>query len=57
LALSAQKTTGEIKGEIQDLASASVPKAAVTARDTSTGLSFATTSAADGSYLVGSFVL
>ena len=47
-----QKTTGEIKGAVQDPANAYVPKASVVAKDLSTGLSFPTVSGADGEYLV-----
>ena len=48
----AQKTTGEIKGIVQDPGNALVPKAAITAKDTSTGLSFSTVTGSDGAYLV-----
>jgi hypothetical protein len=48
----AQKTTGEIKGTIQDPENAFVPKASVSAKDTSTGLAFSTVSGGDGAYVV-----
>src|ERR1035437_1763728 len=48
----AQKTTGEIKGTVMDPGNAVVPRATVTAKDTSTGLSFDTVSGGDGAYLV-----
>jgi Carboxypeptidase regulatory-like domain len=51
-AASGQKTTGEIKGAVTDPGNAVVPKASVTARDASTGLSFSTVSGGDGAYLV-----
>ncbi|SPF33540.1 conserved exported hypothetical protein [Candidatus Sulfopaludibacter sp. SbA4] len=51
-AASAQKSTGEIKGTVMDPGNAFVPKAAVSAKDTSTGLSFNTVSGGDGAYLV-----
>jgi hypothetical protein len=48
----AQKTTGEIKGTVMDPGNAVVPRATVTAKDTSTGLSFDTVSGGDGAYIV-----
>jgi hypothetical protein len=48
----AQKTTGEIKGTVQDPTDASVARATVTAKDISTGLSYATVSGPDGSYVI-----
>jgi hypothetical protein len=47
-----QKTTGEIKGTVQDPGNAFVPKAAITAKDTATGLAFHTVTGGDGVYLV-----
>lgn len=47
-----QKTTGEIRGTVQDPANAVVPKASVSAKDTSTGLAHNTVSLADGSFVV-----
>src|SRR5215469_18179151 len=52
LAAFAQKTTGEIKGTVQDPGNAFVPKAAIAAQDKSTGISYRTVSANDGTYLV-----
>jgi hypothetical protein len=48
----AQKTTGEIRGTVMDPGNAVVPRASVTAKDTSTGLSFSTISGGDGAYIV-----
>jgi len=48
----AQKTTGEIKGTVQDPGNAFVPRASITAKDTATGLTFNTVSGGDGAYLV-----
>ncbi len=50
--VSAQRTTGEIKGIVQDPGNAMVPKAAITAKDLSTGLSYSTVSGSDGAYIV-----
>ena len=47
-----QKSTGEIKGTVLDPSGAVVQKAAVTAKDTATGLTYSATSGADGSYLI-----
>jgi hypothetical protein len=48
----AQKATGELRGTIQDPSKATVPKAAVTVKDTSTGLTFSTVSGSDGAFIV-----
>ena len=48
----AQKATGEIRGAVQDPGNAFVPKASITARDNSTGLTFGTVSGGDGAYIV-----
>jgi hypothetical protein len=48
----AQRTTGEIKGIVEDPGNAMVPKASVVAKDTATGLVFSTISAGDGAYVV-----
>ena len=48
----AQKTTGEIQGSVRDPQDAFVPKAAVTAKDLSTGLTYSTASRSDGTYLI-----
>jgi Carboxypeptidase regulatory-like domain len=48
----AQKSTGEIKGTVSDPGNAVVPRAAITAKDISTGLSFSTASGGDGAYIV-----
>ena len=47
-----QKSTGEIKGTVLDPSGAVVQKAAVTAKDTATGLTYSAISGADGSYLI-----
>jgi len=51
-AAAAQKTSGEIRGNVQDPANAFIPHAKLTAKDTATGLVFSTVSAADGSYVI-----
>jgi hypothetical protein len=47
-----QKSSGEIKGTIFDPSNTVVPKAAILAKDTSTGLAHSASSGADGAYLV-----
>ena len=48
----AQKSTGEIRGTVQDPGNAVVPRADVTAKDSSTGLAFASVTGAEGAYLI-----
>src|SRR3954447_1893882 len=48
----AQKSTGEIKGTVFDPSNNIVPQAALTARDTATGLTFSAKSGNDGAYLI-----
>src|SRR5690349_18898648 len=48
----AQKSTGEIRGTVQDPGDAVVPRAEVTAKDTATGLTFATLTGAEGAYII-----
>jgi hypothetical protein len=48
----AQKSTGEIKGTVLDPGNAAVPKAAISARDLSTGITRTTNSGSDGAYLI-----
>ncbi len=52
----AQRSTGDIKGTVYDPSNTLVPKAAIVARDTATGITKATTSGADGSYTVFSLL-
>src|SRR5919197_1270648 len=52
LSLSAQTTTGTVRGYVKDQNGTPVADAAVEARDTATGIQRATTTRGDGSYVL-----